>query len=304
MRDKERPLWKVAANQHGVVSHRQLLRLGYSKSTISREVTRGRLHRLHRGVYAVGHPGLTNHGRCLGAVLACGRGAMLSHASAAWLWGLRTRCPGRPEVTVPARGHRGSKIVIHHSTVLEPEDRSIRDRVPVTAVARTALDLAARVTKGELESLLERAEKRGLLALAEIDSLLSRCGGHTGAAPLRDALGIYRDPAFIRSLAERRLLALVKAAALPRPAMNTWVGEIEVDAYWERERFAVEIDSYEHHGTRAAFERDPLRHENLKLIGIDSIRFTARRIEREPRQVAARLKTLLDRRREELRNRT
>ncbi len=83
--------------------------------------------------------------------------------------------------------------------------------------------------------------------------------------------------------------------------MNTWIGEIEVDAYWERERFAVEIDSYEHHGTRAAFERDPLRHESLKLIGIDSIRFTARRIEREPGEVAARLGVLLSRRREELR---
>lgn len=304
MGDQERPLWRVAAEQHGVISHRQLLRIGYSKSTISREATRGRLHRLHRGVYAVGHPASTDHGRCLGAVFACGKEALLSHASAAWLWGLYIRCPRRPEVTVPARGHGGAKIVIHHSTILKPEDRATRDRIPVTTVARTALDLAARVTKGELEGFLERAEKRDLLALAEVDSLLSRCGGHTGAAPLRDALGIYRGPAFIRSLAERRLLALAKAAALPRPAMNTWVGEIEVDAYWERERFAVEIDSYEHHGTRAAFERDPLRHEGLKLIGIDSIRFTARRIEREPGEVAARLKILLDRRREELRSRT
>jgi very-short-patch-repair endonuclease len=298
-----RPLWKVAVDQHAVVSHRQLLQLGYSKSTIGREVSRGRLHRVHRGVYAIGHPALSDHGRGLAAVLACGKGALLSHGSAAWLWGLYDKCPQRHEVTVPARGHQAVRIKIHHSTILEPADKTVSERIPVTAVARTALDLAARVRKGNPEGLLERAYQLGLLDLAEIDSLLPRCGGHTGAGALREVVDLYRDPSFIRSLAERRFLALVKKAGLPRPAMNTWVGEIEVDAYWEQERFAVELDSFKHHSGRAAFERDPLRHESLKLIGIDSIRFTARRIERDPDQVAARLKTLLAHRHEELRHR-
>src|SRR5262249_31181337 len=104
MRDEMRPLWRVAADQHGVVSYEQLLQLGYSKSTISREVSRGRLHRIHQGVYAVGHPALSDHGRGLAAVLACGKGGLLSHGSAAWLWGLYGRCPRHHEVTVPARG--------------------------------------------------------------------------------------------------------------------------------------------------------------------------------------------------------
>ena len=206
-------------------------------------------------------------------------------------------------MTVPARGHRAPTMRIHHSTILEPPDKAVHEIVPVTAVARTLLDQAAQVSKNSLDGLLERAERRGILDLIEIDSLLSRCGGHTGAVALRRGIGLYRDPSFTRSLSERRFLALVKNAGLPRPAMNKWIGEIEVDAYWERERFAVELDSFEFHGSRAAFERDPLRHESLKLIGIDSIRFTARRIEREPDQVGARLKTLLSRRRKELQRR-
>jgi very-short-patch-repair endonuclease len=163
----------------------------------------------------------------------------------------------------------------------------------VTAAARTLLDLAARLRQRDLSTLLERTERLGLLDLIQIDSLLSRCGGHNGAERLRKALKLYRDPAFTRSWSERKFLELVKKAGLPKPAMNFWIAGHEVDAYWERQKFAVELDSYQYHGTRAAFERDPLRHESLKLAGIDSIRFTARRIEREPDEVAARLKTLL-----------
>ena len=117
---------------------------------------------------------------------------------------------------------------------------------------------------------------------------------------LRAALEIYRDPAFTRSRAERLLLAALRRHGVKRPAVNTFVAGHEVDAYWEKERFAVEVDGWEFHRTRAAFERDPLRQEQLKLAGIDSIRITARRLEREPRAVAERIGTLLERRRREL----
>ncbi len=104
-----------------------------------------------------------------------------------------------------------------------------------------------------------------------------------------------------RAHTERAFLAVVKRAGLPRPAINLFIAGHEVDAYWESERFAVELDGYETHRTRAAFERDPLRIEDLKLAGIDAIRITARRLEREPDQVAKRLKTLLERRQRALR---
>ncbi len=245
-----------------MVAHRQLLDLGYSISAIERAIAAERLHRVHRGSYSVGHPGLSRHGRCLAAVLACGRGALLSHESAAWLWGLRPRCPARPEVTIPARGHTRSGIWIHHSTILEEVDATVQEDVPTTSVPRALLDLAARHQRRTVEGMLERAERLDVLDIEGIDTLLARCGSHPGAAGLREAADLYREAVFTRARTERLFLALVRKARLPRPATNTYVAGHEIDAYWARERFAVELDGFETHGTRAAFERDPLRQES------------------------------------------
>jgi len=172
--------------------------------------------------------------------------------------------------------------------------------VPTTSVPRTLLDLAISLPRKRVESQLERAERLGLLEIDAIDSLLARSGRHPGRKNLRVAMSIYRDPAFTRARSERLLLAIVKHAGLPKPAVNAFISGHEIDAYWERERFAVEVDGYETHGTRAAFERDPIRIEDLKLQGIDAIRITARRLEREPDQIGARLRTLLEQRRRAL----
>jgi hypothetical protein len=273
------------------------LDLGYSAAAVGRAVAAGRLHRLDRGVYAVGHAAVSRHGRCLAAVLAAGRGAVLSHQSAGWLWGLLTRFPGRPAVTLPRRGHQKGSVRIHHSTILEASDAAVCDEIPATAVPRTLLDLAATATERSLAGAVERAERLELLDLDSIDDLLGRCGRHRGRRSLSLALDIYRDPAFSRARSERLFLALIKEAGLPRPDLNTFVAGHEIDAYWERERFAVEVDGWGPHRTRAAFERDPLRQEELKLAGIDSIRITARRIETEPQAVAGRLAILLEQRR-------
>jgi predicted transcriptional regulator of viral defense system len=289
-------LARLAGKQHGVVSHQQLLELGYSEAAIGRGVASQRLHRIHRGAYAVGNPKPSRHGRCLAAVLACGRDAMLSHDSAAWLWGLRSFCPSRTEVTLPARGHRRAGIHIHHSTILESIDQATWEGIPTTSVARTLLDCAARGRRQRTDSLLERAERLDLLDISEIEEILARSGRHAGRSRLMSSIGLHRNTAFTRAGTERRFLEAVLSAGLPRPAINTFVAGHEIDAYWAKERFAVELDGYETHGTRAAFERDPVRLEDLKLAGIDAIRVTARRLEREPAQVAARLKVLLARR--------
>lgn len=270
-----RELARLAARQHGVVSARQLRRLGFSGAAIGRWSRAGRLHRVHRSVYAVGHPRLSDHGRCLAAVLACGRGAVLSHASAAWLWGLLPNCPKTVHVTVPSHGQRHPGIELHHSSTLSTEEWGRMQRIPVT-------------------------ERLGKLDLAEIDAMLLRCKGGRGAARLRRALEIYRDPVFSRARSERLFLALCKKAGLAKPRINTWVGKFEIDAYWEAERFAVEVDGWDAHRTRKAFESDLLRQEEMKLAGIDSVHVSARRIERAPRQVGRRLTILLARRRSEL----
>lgn len=294
-------LAQLAGRQYGIVSHSQLIELGYSEAAIARGVQSGRLHRVLRGAYGVGHDAISSHGRCLAAVLTCGSGALLSHTSSGWLWGLTDFCPVLPHVTVPIRGHQRPGVRIHHSTILEEEDLAETEGIATTSVPRTLLDMAGEVRDRGLNRSVEKAERMGLLDIGPLDSLLVRAGGHPGRRRLRSAVELYRDPAFSRARSERLFLDLVRKAGLPRPALNTYVEAQEIDAYWEAERFAVEVDGWEVHRTRAAFERDPLRIEELKLAGVDAIRITARRIEREPAVVGDRLRILLERRRSELR---
>ncbi|HWC47822.1 MAG TPA: hypothetical protein VG448_02965 [Solirubrobacterales bacterium] len=171
----------------------------------------------------------------------------------------------------------------------------------MTAVPRTLLDLAIRARPEQLEGYLERAEDRELLDVWEVEDLLARSGGHRGRGRLAQALAIYRpDPGFTRSEFERRFRDAVKAAGLPAPSMNFNAAGFELDAYWPDLRFAVELDLFETHGSRAAFERDRQRQEELKLAGIEMIRITALRLKREPQAVLRNLATLLERRRHEL----
>jgi hypothetical protein len=291
----------MANRQHGIVSIRQLRGpLGYSESAMEREVASGHLHRLYRGVYAVGHTRISLYGRCLAAVLACGPGALLSHTSAAWLWGISTLEPLPFHVTAPGRRRSRRPIVLHHARALLGGDRALVEVVPVTSLPRTFLDNAAIVRDGRLERMLERAEELGLLDLGPIDELLARTPGHPGHGRMRRAVELYRPTSFTRSGVERRFLALVKEAGLPQPRTCFVEHGFELDAYWPEERFAVELDTYETHRTNAAFERDRLRHEDLKLVGIEMIRVTDRRLKNESEDVAQRVRLHLARRRWEL----
>jgi Transcriptional regulator, AbiEi antitoxin len=294
-------LAELANRQHGVVSIRQLLGpLDYSASAVSRAVSAGRLHRLHRGVYAVGHTHLSLQGHYLAAVLACAPHALLSHVSAAWLWGLLRQRPGVIHITAPTRRRAKPLLSIHHARLVD-EDYSLLDGIPVTALPRTLLDLAVMLPANRLRRAIERSEELRLFDLGPVDSLLARAGGHPGAGRLRRALVLYRPPPFTRSGLERRFLELVEKAGLPTPSTGFNELGYELDAYWQMERFAVELDAYETHGTRAAFESDRLRQENLKLSGIEMIRVTGPRLEREPDEVIERVAVLLERRRRELR---
>jgi hypothetical protein len=292
---------ELARRQHGVVSIRQLLGpLGYSASAVTRALAAGRLHRLHRGVYAVGHTNLSPHGHYLAAVLACAPHALLSHVSAAWLWGLLRQRPGVIHITVPTRRHAKPQLSIHHARLVD-EDRSLLDGIPVTSLPRTLLDLAAMLPANRLRRAIERSEELCLFDLGPLDSLLARAARHPGAGRLRHALAIYCPPPFTRSGLERRFLELVEKAGLPTPSTGFNELGYELDVYWQAERFAVELDVYETHGTREAFESDRLRQENLKLGGIEMIRVTGPRLDGEPDEVIERVSLLLKRRRRELR---
>lgn len=304
MRGKMRSHHRMAAlagKQHGVVGRGQLLALGWSEDTIERACESGQLHRLHRGAYAVGHVSLSDHGRCLAAVISCGPRALLSGSSAAWLWDLISPCPKIVDVTVPARGHRRRGLRLHHAPAINAADRAMRAGIPVTAIPRTLLDIAASDRPARLERAIERSEQLELFDLRAVEALLGRTRGHHGQGPLKRALVTYQEPAFTRSRLEKRFLRLVRETKLPRPSTNVFIAGFELDAYWPEERFAVELDTYDFHGGHAAFERDRKRQEDLKLAGIEMTRITGTRISREPRNVANRLQALLAQRRRDLR---
>jgi hypothetical protein len=267
---------------------------------VQRATAGGRLHRLHHGVYAVGHTNLSLQGRCLAAVLASGPGALLSHYSAGWLLGLVPTRPVPLHVTTPIPRKRRGSVRVHHSRTLANPDRALEQGIPVTAVARTALDLAAVVRFRSLRRLLRRSEELRVFDLADFRSVLERNRGHRGAFALDRALGIYEPPRLTRSELERECVALVERAGLPRPVTAFVVAGYELDVYWPELRFAVELDVYATHGAHESFEEDRRRDEDLKLAGIELTRVTGRRLECEPRQVVERIARLLDQRREQL----
>jgi hypothetical protein len=216
-------LAELAERQHGVVSIRQLERkLGYSRKAVQRDVTAGRLHPLHRGVYAVGHRLIPPHGRCLAAVLACGPEALLSHRSAAWLWGISRYGPEPLSVTSPLPRKPRPPIRLHHSRILTEADRALVERVPVTALPRTLLDCAAESRFSHLQGMLERSEERGLFDLGPTEALLERSWGHHGWGRLRRAIVLYKPPPFTRSQFERLFFEapLVPAYPAPRPTSS------------------------------------------------------------------------------------
>jgi predicted transcriptional regulator of viral defense system len=276
-------LAELAGRQHGVVSVAQLRELGFSKYSVRRRVERKRLLPLHPGVYAVGHLGLTVDSRRMAAVLACGRGALLSHRAAGALQALLPSSP-RFDVTVPGGGRARAGIVVHRSRCIDQEDRAAVRGIPVTSVARTIVDLAEVLDHERLANAVKEAEIRRVFDLGAIERVLARVAGRAGRHRLAQVLAAYRpDPHFTRSGAERRFVELCERHGLPAPAMNTWVAAHEVDAYWADVRVVVELDGLEAHGTRAAFQQDRARDRALAAAGVGVVRVTWLDLQDEPR---------------------
>jgi hypothetical protein len=293
-RTRERGIARLADRQHGVIARSQLAALGFGRGAINHRVNTGRLHRLHVGVYAVGHARVSRYGRWMAAVLACGPTALLSHRSAASLWGILPPTPYPPDVTTAGRCRGRPRIVLHRSR-LHPEDGAVSEGIPVTSVARTLLDLAEVVRLRQLARALEDAERRSLFDLGAVERLIARSRGRHGLRALNQGLADYRPPAFTRSGLERRFLDLCRRTGLPRPAANLFIAGWEVDMSWPDHRLVVELDGHDSHRTRAAFERDRRRDTTLQLAGYRVLRITDRRLESEPAEVLAAVRSLLDR---------
>ena len=285
---------RIAERQYGVVTRAQLAAAGLGRGSIDHRIAAGRLYRIHRRVYLVGHPVPPRFAREMAAVLACGDGAVLSHHSAASMWLLPTSEKAEVDVTVAERDpgdHPG--IRVHRARRLDPLDVRRCQRVPVTTPARTLLDLAEVVAPRDLERALNEARIRRLIQPRQILDVLERSPGRGGARALRNLLD--EGPAFTRSEAEARLLALLRAADLPPTAVNARIGKYEVDFLWRPQRLVVEVDGYAYHATRAAFERDRRRDAALQAAGYRVIRVTWRRIVDEPEAVIAHIAQALAR---------
>jgi very-short-patch-repair endonuclease len=259
----------LAAVQHGVVSGEQLRAAGLSTSAVGRRVSRGLLHRVHRGVYAVGWARLTVRGRWWAAVLACGEGAVLSHASAGAAWELVSSAGREVHVSVPASdGRRRVRGVrVHRAASLTADDVTTLDGLPITTLERTLLDLAVTLAPDRLARAVERAE-----GTRPLDHRRLAAPGRPGNARLRAALA---EPATVtRSKLEERFLALLDRHGLPRPLVNVRVGPYEVDFLWPEQRLVVETDGWEHHGTRRAFQEDRRRDRYLVAAGHRVVRLT------------------------------
>jgi very-short-patch-repair endonuclease len=291
----------LAERQHGVVSLPQLIEFGLLPGAVRERVRSGRLHRIHRGVYAVGYPSLTGRGHWMAALLACGDGSLLSHRSAAVLWGLRDGGGSQVDVTATRRtGRTRAGIRVHWRPSLAPADTTACDSIPCTSVALTLLDLASVLRADALEKACDRAEQLRLFDARAIEELLARMAGRRGTQRLRTTLSKL-DPLSpdARTEIERLMLALCRTHSLAQPVVNGWIQldgiGFSPDFLWPEAKLIVETDSHETHGTRKAFEADRRRDQLLAEAGYTTLRFTWRQLTTEPERVARTIAAVLER---------
>jgi very-short-patch-repair endonuclease len=284
-RDKSRcdaVIARVAARQHGVITTGQLLNAGVLASGITDRTTAGRLHRIHRGVYSVGHGRLSDQGRWMAAVLACGKWAVLSHLSAAELWGIRRRVRrlseagergrhGSVHVTVAKTSgmRRRSGILLHRSSTLIAAHCTRRDGIPVTTPSRTLADLRPLLSPAEFGQALREAEFLRL--------------------PITDRFESEGD----RTELESAFLALCRRHRLSRPEVNVEVDRFVVDFLWRQRRLIAEVDGWASHRTRSAFEEDRARDARLAVLGFRVVRVTWRQVRNDTAGVAETIRAIL-----------
>src|SRR3954469_1084949 len=271
---------RIAARQHGVVTLRQLEEAGVTREATYKRARRGRLHRLHRGVYAVGHRAPNWHGRWMAAVLACGEGAVLSHGSAAALWKLLKPLDGPTHVSIPTTTGRTARRGIHFHrcpALREPSSSpsylpsrggrggrlpTYRYNIPVTTINRTIEDLDGAVPSYLLRRARRQAELKGI---------------HLKGSESRRA----------RSDLEEDFFALCCRYRWPLPETNVKLGRWEVDFLWRADCLVVEIDSFLYHRGSVAFHDDHARDLDLRRLGFTVLRYSELQLEDEPHRIAA-----------------
>jgi very-short-patch-repair endonuclease len=265
----------LASRQYGLVARRQL---AIGQDAIDHRCRTAQLHRVHHGVFAVGHTGLGQEARWLAAVLACGAGAVLSHRSAATLWGIRLGELFRPDVTTGDR--RRHRLITTHRARLAAQDRATHRGIPVTSPARTLVDLAHLLDHDELTRALREAMFRRLYDPRAIQDALTR-------RPSRALKELLTEATVTQSMMEDRFLTICHRHRLPQPRTQHRIGAKRYDFAWPQQRVVVETDSWLAHSTPYAFQADRSQTNALQLAGWLVLRFTWADLKRRSRATAA-----------------
>ncbi|MFL5829425.1 MAG: DUF559 domain-containing protein [Solirubrobacteraceae bacterium] len=294
--DPDRAASWVARHQLDLITAVQLYACGIGPHAITRRLRRGLLHRVHHGVYLFGPLTFAPGARELAAVLACGDSSLVSHRSATALYVLTEPIDGPVDVTVIASsGRRRDGIAGHRVPELHPDDRTLWNGIPITSPARTLLDFASQAQGDELERAIAEAYALKLVTETALRRVLDRYPQRHGAAALRAELDRVGGPAWTRSEAERRMKLLLRQAGLPFPQTNVKISGYLADFLWAQQRLIVEVDGFQFHGHRYAFERDRKRDAAHVLAGYRVIRITWRALTEEPMAVAVMIARALER---------
>jgi very-short-patch-repair endonuclease len=294
--DTDRVIGGLTARQWGVVARGQLLDAGLSRKIVANRVRSGHLLPLHPGVYAVGHRRLRREGVWLAAVLAAGPGAVLSHRDAAGLHDLRPANHGRIDISTTGRARSSAGITVHRTRTLDARDVTTVRGLPTTTVARTLVDLAGIVPRAHLARAIKEAELRDTFDLTAVEAAMARTRGRRGPGhrALREEIRERRalSATHTHSPLEDAFLRLLRGADLPIPATNANVEGLQVDAAWRAHRLVVELDGWQSHHTRHAFQHDRERDAILTAAGWRTVRFTHHHVTRRPDHVVNTLRRL------------
>jgi predicted transcriptional regulator of viral defense system len=291
---------RLAVAQNGVVTRDQLEALGLNDQAITKRVARGRLHRIHQTVYSLTPGVMTERGKFMAAVLASGPDAVLSHRSAAYLWGLVSSWEEPIDVTAPnRRGRSPDGVAAHRDGSLQPVDKTTLHGIPCVTVARALLDLAGVAPEWEVGKAVAQAEVLRILERPKMQALLRRSGRRRGVARLRLILDtIHPQTKRTRSELERRFLRMCERAAVPEPEVNVWLPapdgrRYQADFLWRGSKRIIEADSRRFHDTDSAFVDERKRQQQLELAGWRVSRCTWEEVEREPHRLALTVQGLI-----------
>jgi very-short-patch-repair endonuclease len=287
MHDVERAIAWIGRRQDNVITVEQALRAGLGRGALAHRVKVGAMQRLHTGVYLIGPAPPTPMAKARAAALAVGADAVVSHLSAACLFGLLPQHAGDVDITVAGRNpgrrqgvrrHRVKSLPRHHVTNV--------NRIRVTSIARTICDLASTESAHATEQAFQEALYREIVSDRALKAVLDREPRRRGAPIIR---ALLNNPSLTRSERERRILKLISDAQLPRPLTNVPLNGYKADVFWPQYNLIVEFDGWQAHGHRHAFENNRKRDQIMLANGLRTLRVTDRQLTTEPIALVARI---------------